>query len=165
MLRPRVFFIKSGLSLFLAGIGRIDYVTGMQPIRLFVYASLKLPMLVCETEKAEEIYTDLLPTDALQVPQNTIERSSPWTGLKCAKELNLMGNYSSLTVADIVFGSIGWIGVNGNKDHEISLRVWSPDAQGVSLRQPALLEEGFRLRGKRIRDSVAHKIGKAFIKQ
>ncbi|XP_059611861.1 nitric oxide-associated protein 1 [Phlebotomus argentipes] len=164
MLRPRTFFIKPGMSLFLAGIGRIDFMAGRQPIRLIVYSSLRLPILVCHTSKAEEIYADLLTTDALQVPQNLSERSKAWPSLQCGCEFRVTGERSAITVTDIVFSSIGWVGVNANDD-EIALKVWSPDGEGVFLRTPPLLSQGFRLHGKRIRGSLAYRIGKAFIKQ
>uniref|UniRef100_A0A1B0EZN4 G domain-containing protein n=1 Tax=Phlebotomus papatasi TaxID=29031 RepID=A0A1B0EZN4_PHLPP len=147
MLRPRILFFKIGLSIFLA-----------------VYSSLRLPILICDTTKANAIYSDLLQTDALQVPQNTTVRPQPWVSLEYGFDFSIVGDFIGLTVADIVFSSIGWVGVNAEKNDTVAFRVWSPEGKGTYLRKPALLSQGFRLHNKRIRDSLAYRIGKAFIK-
>lgn len=92
-------------------------------------------------------------------------RPQPWVSLEYGFDFSVVGDLIGLTVADIVFSSIGWVGVNAEKNDTAAFRVWSPKGKGTYLRKPALLAQGFCLRNKRIRDSLAYRIGKAFIKQ
>jgi nitric oxide-associated protein 1 len=81
-IRPRVVLVKRGMSLFLAGLGRIDYEDGLESIRLIVYASPNLPITICGTADADEVYEEFLGTEVLGVPCGSEERLSIWPKLE-----------------------------------------------------------------------------------
>lgn len=94
MIVPRVFLVKPEMSLFLAGLGRIDYLTGGSgnSIRLTVFASDKLPILIVNTREASAIYDELLGTDYLAVPCGDDDRMKRWPGLKLSdRPLHIIG--------------------------------------------------------------------------
>lgn len=73
--------VKQGQSLFLAGLGRIDFIGGSERLRLAVYASDKLPILIANTEKADEVYRNCLGSELLCVPRGDDERLQKWPSL------------------------------------------------------------------------------------
>lgn len=81
MILPRTVLLKPGMSLFLAGVGRVDYLNGIEYIRATVYASSKLPIMIVRTEKADSIYKELLGTELMGVPVGDEERLARWPGL------------------------------------------------------------------------------------
>lgn len=56
LIEPRSYFIKGGLSLFLGGLARIDYMDGTEPIRYTVYCSDYIPITIVETVDADYFY-------------------------------------------------------------------------------------------------------------
>lgn len=79
---PRVLLMKPGHSLFLAGLGRVDFVGGADNIRLSVYASDRLPLLIVNTEKADQVYRECLGTRLLSVPRGDADRMAKWPTLE-----------------------------------------------------------------------------------
>lgn len=82
VLLPRVFLVKPGWTLFLAGLGRIDYISGADKIRLTVFASDKLPILIVKTKNAEQVYNDCLGTELMKVPRGDQARLNNWPKLE-----------------------------------------------------------------------------------
>ncbi|XP_062538542.1 nitric oxide-associated protein 1 [Armigeres subalbatus] len=165
MIRPRAYLMKTGLTLFLAGLGRLDYIEGPESTRVLLYASPNLPTLICDTEHASEIYRNFLGTDYLRVPRAGPERLAKWPALQAGPDILLCGEEKHISVADVVLSSAGWISINLSADSEAVFRAWTPERRGIFVRQPALLPFGMRLRGKRIRGSLAYRDGDAFVKQ
>lgn len=91
MIIPRTFLIKPNMTLFLAGLGRVDYLSGCESIRLSVYASNRLPILIVQTDNAENVYRDFLGTDVLAVPRGDPERLAKWPMLCKNKEISIKG--------------------------------------------------------------------------
>lgn len=91
MIIPRTFLIKPDMSLFLAGLGRVDYLSGCEPIRLTVYASNRLPILIVPTENAEKVYQDFLGTDVLAVPRGEKARLDKWPMVSEFKQFSING--------------------------------------------------------------------------
>lgn len=79
---PRVYYIHKGMTLFLAGLGRIDYVDGPERIRLAVFSSAKLPILIVHTKEAEDIYSNCKGTEILGVPMGDEERMNKFPALE-----------------------------------------------------------------------------------
>lgn len=134
-------------------------------IRVQVYSSLELPVLICETEAAEAVYRDALPTEMFKVPVADEERLKNWPDLESNGEMEIASQGSGLISGDVVFSCCGWIGVNVEEKQTAVVQAWTPGGRGIYLRQPAMLPHGMRLKGSRIRHSLAYKTGKAFIKQ
>jgi nitric oxide-associated protein 1 len=86
-IKPRVFLIKKGMSLFLAGLGRIDYIDGYNSIRLIIYSAPELPVTICHTVDADEVYEEFLGTELLAVPSGNEERLSVWPKLESSDEI------------------------------------------------------------------------------
>lgn len=66
--------------------------------------------------------------------------------------------------ADIILSSAGWIGVNVPIDKNVIFNAWTPECRGIVIRDPPLIPYGVKLRGKRIRGSLAYLSKKAFLK-
>lgn len=90
---PRVFYMLPGQTLFLSGLGRVDYIGGASQMRLAVYASDKLSLLIVNTEKAAEIYRECLGTELLNVPRGDEKRLQEWPQLIRHEEKISLGNY------------------------------------------------------------------------
>lgn len=163
MIKPRTFLFKPNMSLFLGGLGRLDFLDGPNSIRVIVYSSEELPVTICDTSAAEEIYEYYLGSKFLAVPiSNDEERLKGWPKLESREEISLIGEEKFITVCDILLSSAGWIGINLPKDLSGTFRAWTPERRGIYVRQPSLLPYGLNLRGKRVRDSLAYRYGSVF---
>lgn len=161
MIRPRVFLIKPNFSLFVGGLARFDYLGGADSIRVIVYSSLKLPVTICDTKDAEEIYNDFLGSELFNVPIGENDRLEKWPKLD-SKEIVVMGKEKYITACDVVLSSAGWIGVNLPRESEAHFVAWTPEKRGIYVREPSLLEHGMNLKGARIRHSLAYRLGIPF---
>lgn len=92
---PRAFYMLPGQTIFLAGLGRIDYIGGASHLRLSVFASDKLSILITSTEKADEIYQQSLGTELLNVPRGDSERIKNFPSLLRQNEKISIGNYNN----------------------------------------------------------------------
>lgn len=89
---PRVLMVKPGQSLFLAGLGRVDFIGGTDYIRLSVYASARLPLLIVHTEKADQVYRASLGSKLLSVPRGDAARMAKWPPLqRCDDKISVSG--------------------------------------------------------------------------
>lgn len=95
MITPRVFLMKPGMSIFLAGLGRVDYLhhidNDVESIRMTVFASSALPILIVKTEDADCIYKELLGSDYLAVPIGNMERLKRWPFLRHSDVIKIKG--------------------------------------------------------------------------
>lgn len=92
---PRVFYLLPGQTVFLAGIGRVDYIGGANDIRLGVFASEKLSILITSTEMADTIYKECLGTELMNVPRGSAERIKDFPPLTRKAEKISFGNYNN----------------------------------------------------------------------
>lgn len=164
MIRPRVFLIKPNLSLFLAGLGRLDYIEGPQSIRVIVYSSLNLPVSIVETKDADDFYESFLGSEILGVPMDSSkERLATWPRLEAEHDqIVVEGDQKHITVCDILLSSAGWVGINLPSGFTGIFKAWTPEKRGIYVRSPSLHPHGMALRGKRVRRSLAYLIGDAF---
>jgi nitric oxide-associated protein 1 len=164
MMRARAFLLKKGLTLFLAGLGRLDYIDGPESTRVVVFSSLELPVTICSTEDADEFYEAFLGSEVFGVPMDSgEERLSKWPKLEPGHDkIVIEGIEKHITVCDILLSSAGWVGINIPKGLTGTFRAWTPEKRGIYVRNPSLLPYGMTLRGKRVRRSYAYLIGDAF---
>lgn len=165
MIKPRTFLMKPEMSIFLAGLGRFDYLEGNDSIRITVYSAKNLPILICDTKKADEIYKEFIGTEFLGVPCGDEERMKNWPDLSPSEIIEIEGKGKSMTACDIVLSSAGWIGVNLPRKEIGLFKAWTPQKRGIFIRNQPLIPFGVNLRGSRIRNSLAYRTGSAFIKQ
>ncbi|XP_050303854.1 nitric oxide-associated protein 1 [Anthonomus grandis grandis] len=157
IIRPETFRIKPGMTMFIAGLARLDYVSGAKVIRLTVFRSNKLPITVCETQQADYIYEELLGSELFTVPifNDDIERQQKWPGLELSKNFKITGKDIEESSYDVVLSNAGWIAINCDLS-EYEFNAWTPEKRGVHIRE-SLLPKAVKLRGAPIRASVAYK--------
>ncbi|XP_012270544.1 nitric oxide-associated protein 1 [Orussus abietinus] len=159
IISPRTFLLKPGQTLFLAGLGRLDYVDGGPFIRCTVFANNTLPINICYTANANDIYKELLPVpDALVIPINDPERLKIWPDL-APKDLTVTGIDLRESAADVLLSSAGWIAITPDYSQRVTLKAWTPEGRGIYLRSPALLRKSVILRGARRKSSPVYKHG------
>lgn len=90
---PRSFYIESGNSVFISGLGRIDYIGGASNIRVAIFASDKLSIFIVKTDKADELYQTFLGTEVLNVPRGDVKRLETWPKLQRRDEKISVANY------------------------------------------------------------------------
>lgn len=95
MITPRIFLMKPGMSLFLAGLGRVDYLhhinNVVEAMRITVFASSALPILIVKTDDADRIYKELLGSEYLAVPKGDLDRFKRWPNLRHSDLITIRG--------------------------------------------------------------------------
>ncbi|KAH8320856.1 hypothetical protein KR067_011387 [Drosophila pandora] len=175
MIRPRAFRLRPQMSIFLGGLARMDllelrsYKNQFDWIKVFVFASENLPVLISDTQEADNIYKRYLGTPYLGVPTaggDLEARLQRWPGLQ-AKEDEIVveskGRSEGRLNCDITLSSAGWMGLLLPGHSECRLRVWTPNSTGIYKRDPALIPLADRLVGKHIRNSLAYNTSKPFV--
>lgn len=164
MIRARAFSFKPEMSLFIAGLGRLDYIEGPDDLRVIVFASLQLPVSLCHTTDADEFYESFLGSELLGVPiYSGEERMTKWPNLETLHdEIVIEGEHMNVTACDILLSSAGWIGINLSKGTTGKFKAWTPEKRGIYVRKPSLLPHGILLKGQKVRHSLAYRIGQAF---
>lgn len=164
MIRARAFLLKTNFSLFLAGLGRLDYIDGPDSTRVVLFSSLELPVSIVETQDADEFYETFLGSEVLGVPMDTgAERLAKWPKLEASHDkIVIEGIEKHISVCDIILSSAGWIGINLPKGSTGTFRAWTPEKRGIHVRSPSILPYGMTLRGRRVRRKFAYLIGDAF---
>uniref|UniRef100_A0A8D8Y9T3 Nitric oxide-associated protein 1 n=2 Tax=Cacopsylla melanoneura TaxID=428564 RepID=A0A8D8Y9T3_9HEMI len=155
---PRVFNIRPGQTLFIAGLGRVDFVESTEnlSLRFAVMASIELPITVCYTQHAEEIYNSLLGTQAFRVPCGSSERLKQWPALE-GREISLMAREEPNSIsADLVLSSAGWVGVNMTPGQMAKFHCWTPEGRGIYVRSTPLQKYIHLLRGNKPRDCIMY---------
>lgn len=186
VLWPRVLLIKPGYSLFLAGLGRVDFIGGTEHLRLSVYASDRLPLMLVDTMKADQVYRECVGSKLMSVPRGDAKRMAKWpTMQRCENKISVSGyesekisvcgkSSSSLylntfyteeifnstsRLADIVLSSAGWVSVNLPRTETASFYAWTPERRGIYVRKPALLPYGtMEYCGERIGNTPAYSL-------
>ncbi|XP_068145443.1 nitric oxide-associated protein 1 [Drosophila tropicalis] len=179
MIRPRAFRMRPNMSLMLGGLARFDLLDclsderQLEYLKVIVFASEQIPLLIVDTEHAETVYQRYLGTELLGLPisghdAGDAERIKRWPGLQC-RETDIVITNSERNIGklscDITLSSAGWIGLLMPLNSECHLRAWTPLAAGVYVRKPALVPLADRLVGKHIRYSLAYNTSKPFVFQ
>lgn len=119
-INPKVYQINPGQTLFLGGVGRIDYKSGPDKQPFVVYVSGDLYIHRTKTENAESAYQSLV-TDRLTPPNNS-DNSLPEFSTH---------EYRTNEESDIAISGLGWISVP--KDAVVS--VHAPNGIDVYFRK------------------------------
>ncbi|TDG51086.1 hypothetical protein AWZ03_002449 [Drosophila navojoa] len=175
MLKPRAVRLPSKMSLLLGGLARVDLLECNRDwVKLFVFATETLPILIADTSAAELVYKRYLGTPLLGVPMSSGDetRLQRWPGLQCMDKDIVVNNGALDSIddgkqlnCDIVLSSAGWLGLLMPENSECIMRVWTPQAAGIYVRKPALIPLADRLVGKHIRHSLAYNTSKPFVFQ
>ncbi|KAE8631287.1 hypothetical protein XENTR_v10001141 [Xenopus tropicalis] len=104
---PRTFILSPGMTLFLAALGRIDFLQGERPAWFSVIASNLLPVHITSLDKADDIYTKHAGGTLLGVPIGGEERMKEFPPL-LPQDIKLKGIGASRAVADIKLSTAGY---------------------------------------------------------
>lgn len=154
---PRTFLLKPGTTLFLGGLGRIDFLQGEKSAWFTVVASNLLPVHLTALERADEVYSKHLGGELLQVPRGNEERVRRFPPL-VPMDVELTGITVTEAVADIKLSSAGWVAVTPMPGASVSLRAYTPAGTSCALRSPPLLPAIVGVRGARLRRSSRYKL-------
>ncbi|MCR6096818.1 ribosome biogenesis GTPase YqeH [Salipaludibacillus agaradhaerens] len=123
-IKPKVFQLNPGQTLFFGGMGRIDFVSG-EPQSFIVYISNELMIHRTKTEKADSLYENHLG-ELLSPPfEKNKEEFPPLVGKDWKVPNGKM---------DLVFSGLGWVTISGSGS---SVRTHAPKGVAVSMR-PAI---------------------------
>ncbi|CAD7091817.1 unnamed protein product [Hermetia illucens] len=158
VIQPQPFLMKPGMSVFLSGLGRLCFIEGQCDfIRVYVFTSSKLPILITAIEDADELYKVLRGSEYLPVPQTDAVRKRTWPGLEFSDPITITGEVDGGLTCDVVLSSAGWIAIELPIGKTCTFQAWTPHKRGIHVRYPALISHTNQLRGQRIRGSLAYK--------
>ncbi|XP_064630027.1 nitric oxide-associated protein 1-like [Lineus longissimus] len=152
LLIPRTFILHPGKTLFVGGLGRIDYLEGITYILLTVHSAL--PALFVSTDKANTFYEENVDTGQFKVPVRKSDRLPPLTG----QDFDVTGINWKESAADVVLSSAGWVSVTTGFQRVAHLRCFTPGEKGLCIRKPALLPFAVNQRGKRAKGLPMYEI-------
>ncbi|XP_054239063.1 nitric oxide-associated protein 1 [Indicator indicator] len=156
---PRTFILKPGTVLFLAALGRVDYLEGKNSAWFSVVASNLLPVHVTALSNADAFYKKHAGQDLLKVPMGGEERMKEFPPL-VPQDITLKGIGTTEAVADIKLSSAGWVAVTAQAEEELLLRAYTPQGTALVVREPPLLPYISAIRGPRIAGSAAYRTKK-----
>ncbi|XP_030127596.4 nitric oxide-associated protein 1 [Taeniopygia guttata] len=156
---PRTFILKPGMVLFLAALGRIDYLEGEKPAWFSVLASNLLPVHVTTLGNADTVYEKHAAQEFLKVPMGGEERMKEFPPL-VPQDITLKGIGTTEAVADIKLSSAGWVAVTAHAEEELLLRAYTPKGTALVVREPPLLPYISAIRGARIPGTPAYRTKK-----
>ncbi|XP_068629115.1 nitric oxide-associated protein 1 [Battus philenor] len=161
MIKPQTYYLHPGQSFFLAGLARIDLLESIEPCRFTIFCSEHLPITMVNTDDADEVYEKFVGTELFAVPTGEAERIKKWPGLQKKEDtFDFCGQGPKICCGDIVLSSIGWVSVTAKYNSVCKVAAWTPGAKGIHKRIPSVLPNAINLKGKRIRDTPAYKVGK-----
>ncbi|NXU91031.1 NOA1 protein, partial [Xiphorhynchus elegans] len=156
---PRTFILKPGMTLFLAALGRVDYLQGEKSAWFSVVASNMLPVHITTLSNADAIYEKHAGGELLKVPMGGEERMKEFPPL-VPQDITLKGIGTTEAVADIKLSSAGWVAVTAHAEEELLLRAYTPKGTALVVREPPLLPYISTIRGARIAGTAAYRTKK-----
>ncbi|NXJ77328.1 NOA1 protein, partial [Trogon melanurus] len=156
---PRTFILKPGMVLFLAALGRIDFLEGEKPAWFSVVASNQLPVHISTLSNADAIYEKHAGQELLKVPMGGEERMKEFPPL-VSQDITLKGIGTTEAVADIKLSSAGWVAVTAHAEEKLLLRAYTPKGTMLVVREPPLLPHISTIRGARIPGTAAYRTKK-----
>ncbi|KAM9236502.1 nitric oxide-associated protein 1 [Leptosomus discolor] len=156
---PRTFILKPGMVLFLAALGRVDYLQGEKPAWFSVVASNLLPVRTSTLSNVDSIYEKHAGQEFLKVPMGGEERMKEFPPL-VPQDITLKGIGTTEAVADIKLSSAGWVAVTAHAEEELLLRAYAPKGTALVVREPPLLPYISTIRGARIPGTAAYRTKK-----
>ncbi|UJR29207.1 hypothetical protein I4U23_010421 [Adineta vaga] len=152
IIRPVNILLNVGQTILIGGIVRIDVKHMSQNARasLSLMTTSRLPINVIETNDVEKFYEKALEKNELGVPQNRVNGRLQDPPELRGPTIEILGIGEEQAAGDIVLSSAGWASVQCSRDQYVIFDVMTPDGLGIHLRQPALLQYLFHLRGSQI---------------
>lgn len=123
-IKPRIYQLNSGQTLFFGGLARLDFIKG-ESQSLICYFANSLPIHRTKLEKADDLYQGHLG-ELLSPPDAETMKIMPPL-VKHSFHINENGQKT-----DIVYPGLGWVTVSGEA---ITVDVYSPKDVGVSMRK------------------------------
>lgn len=160
---PHCVLLKQDYTVFVTGLGRLDYVEGNQDVMLVIYISSKLPVHVVPRPEAEEFYSCNIGTEVLGLPLGDESRLAKLPPLK-GRNLRIRPEDQTYNTAaaDIQLSSLGWVSVVGmsrSAELDVTLRIYTPGARGIYVR-PAMLKNAHVFHLKRVKNTLKYKRNK-----
>ncbi|CAL1537666.1 unnamed protein product [Lymnaea stagnalis] len=149
MIVPQSLIFRPGETVFVSGLGRLDYMQGNESVILTVHCGPKLPIHVIATKDADEFYLENLGTERFGIPMGNKDRLMRLPSL-VGREFSVEGIKPSLAVADVQLSSLGWISVSPNEGQTVKMTAYTPGGRGLHLRTPSLMPNHSQFSGKRI---------------
>ncbi|NWU71127.1 NOA1 protein, partial [Pterocles burchelli] len=156
---PRTFILKPGMVLFLAALGRVDYLEGEKPAWFSVMASNLLPVCISTLSKVDAVYEKHASQKLLKVPMGGEERMKEFPPL-VPQDITLKGVGTTEAIADIKLSSAGWVAVTAHAEEKLLLRAYTPKGTALVVREPPLLPYISTIRGARIAGTAAYRTRK-----
>lgn len=72
-----------------------------------MFCSNELPITICKTEDAQELYDLFLGTEVFSVPSGSKDRLDKWPKLKSGTEIKVSGEDLDFACADIILSNAG----------------------------------------------------------
>lgn len=121
-IKPKVFQLNEGQTLFFGGLSRLDFVEGGRQ-SFICHVSNDLYIHRTKIEKADELYRDHLG-ELLYPPGDQTKKELP----------SLIGHELRIKEEkmDIVFSGLGWVTVSGKGT---TVKAYAPEGVGVSIRK------------------------------
>ncbi|KAG9292373.1 hypothetical protein G9A89_015243 [Geosiphon pyriformis] len=143
--RPLSYRIIPGKSIFFGGLGRIDFLRGDEPIIFTIFS--KIPIHITNIERANQFCQNLQDgwqQDVIVPPIGPPTRIISFPPIIVAKKsVFVKGMHGGIAVKDIVFSGVGWASISGYFNNA-ELRVYSPNGEGVFIRDHPLLPYEFK---------------------
>ena len=169
--RPRTLLLRTGHSLLLGGLARLDLITArsdLHPVRVTVFCSDQLPVNIVKTDGVENFLAVAVNRHILGVPEAQRAEMPELAG----EEVEVEGVWGSgrgdydgpgwRGAADIVLSSSGWVMVSPSQGETAAFRAFTPGGRGIYSRQP-FLPNSINYRGKRIVGTPAFRNDLVFV--
>ena len=170
-LRPRTLLLKTGESLLLGGLARLDLLSAgshIHPVRVTVFCSDQLPVNIVRTAGVDNFLAVAINRNLLAVPESVRPEMPELMGVEVELEGvwgSGRGDYEGPSwrgAGDVVLSSCGWVMISPRQGEKVELRAFTPGGRGVSVREP-FLPNSINFRGKRIVGTPAFRNNLVFI--
>eukprot|EP00117_Sycon_ciliatum_P019107 scpid12872/ scgid17438/ Nitric oxide-associated protein 1 len=146
-LKPLILFLRPGQTIFIGGLGRLDFLQGDCMAYFTVFASNLMPVNLCEMWEADGTYERMKGSKAMAVPLGGPDRFRKFPDMQ-GKEIVVNGLGMGRASRDVVLSSAGWVSVTVPQPRPVLLRAHTPAGNGISTRSP-LSPYTVQLRGER----------------
>ncbi|XP_033757004.1 nitric oxide-associated protein 1-like [Pecten maximus] len=165
IMMPRPFLLKPGETLFVTGLGRVDYLEGNSQVLITTFVDSQLPVVDCTMAEADKIYEENIGKDLFKVPIGDQDRLSKIPAL-VGEEFTIQRTDYETAAADIQLSSLGWVSVTvlfGQEGDAVRLKAYTPGGKGLYMRCPAILPHTHTFKGTRIKRTRRYRRRKPFV--
>lgn len=149
MIVPQSLMFRPGETVFVSGLGRLDYMKGNDFVILTVHCGPKLPIHVISTADADQFYLENLGTEHLGIPIGNKDRLMRLPSL-VGRQFSVEGTNPNIAIADVQLSSLGWISISPKEGETVQMTAYTPGGRGLYIRSPSLMPHHTMYSGKRI---------------